>query len=127
MTAAGAVIVGDWQNFKVRLISGGQVSTLAGCGQSGFLDGAAGSAKFYHPWGVAADSAGKVYVGDRYNYKIRAIASAQVTTFAGSVQGCLDGPVMSARLSAPVGVAVGGDGRVYVADQDCHKIFVIIP
>lgn len=127
VTTSGNVIVGDWQNFRVRLISGGQVTTLAGSGQVGFLDGAAASAKFYHPWGVAADGSGKVYVADRYNARIRVVSAGQVTTLVGSPGVCSDGPLASAKLAAPVGVAVGSDGKVYVADQGCHKILMVVP
>lgn len=38
-----------------------------------------------------------------------------------------DGPANEARFSYPVGVAVGGDGKVYITDQSNYRIRVYIP
>jgi serine/threonine protein kinase, bacterial len=44
-------------------------------------------------------------------------AQAAVTTLAGSSEGFQDGAPTEAKFSGPVGVAIGPDGAVYVADQ----------
>jgi streptogramin lyase len=61
------------------------VSTLAGNGQQGFVDGTGSAARFNHPLGVTVDSLGNVYVADDQNLSIRKItASGVVSTLAGN-------------------------------------------
>jgi sugar lactone lactonase YvrE len=70
---SGNVYVADTANSTIRKISSsGVVTTLAGVpGEPGAADGAAGSAHFNYPEGVAVDSSGKVYVADTLNSTIR--------------------------------------------------------
>lgn len=105
----------------------GTVSTVAGDGTSGFQDGAAASAKFKNPYAVAVDSAGKIYVSDASNHRIRVIANGQVTTLAGTGEDAfLDGPAASAKFCWPGGIAVNNAGTtVYVADRDNYRIRII--
>src|SRR6266436_5591013 len=52
-------------------------------GGAGNVDGAGAAARFNFPQGVATDSAGNIYVGDRANHTIRKITPAgAVSTFA---------------------------------------------
>jgi DNA-binding beta-propeller fold protein YncE len=54
---------------------GGSVTTIAGRGSLGDVDGLGTVAAFYHPMGISVrDSTGVVYVADYQNKKIRAIA-----------------------------------------------------
>ena len=70
--AAGNVYVADRDNHKIRKIdSAGMVSTLAGDGTPGFLNGPGATAQFYMPSDVAVDAAGNVYVADTHNHRIR--------------------------------------------------------
>lgn len=126
----GNVYVADSGNHKIRKITpNGVVSTLAGSGAQGFADNIVGiSAKFYHPFAVAVDVQGNVYVADAGNHKIRKIApNGSVTTLAGSTKGFADGMSGSAQFSFPSGVAVDVQGNVYVGDQWNHKIRKISP
>ena len=123
---AGNVYVADTNNNRVRLISGGVVSTYAGSGTFGFADGPVTSAKFSWPSGIAVGSSGDVYVSDPVNYRIRVISAGQVTTLAGSGNlGFLDGPAASAMFDSPAGIAVDSSGKVYVADALNHRIRLI--
>ena len=91
--------------------------------------GAATSAQFYYPYGVAVDISGKVYIADPFNHKIRMVTSAGIiTTFAGTgTYGIIgDGvPATSALLNEPYGVAVDTSGKVFIADFSDHKIRMV--
>ena len=107
----------------------GTVTTFAG-GVSGSTDGTGADARFKRPQGVAVDGDGNVYVADSENYTIRKITPAGVvTTLAGTAgsQGSADGTGADARFYHPVGVAVDGDGNLYVTEDYNHTIRKITP
>ena len=54
----------------------GVVSTYAGSGVAGGLDGIGTVASFYHPNGLCANSAGTLFVADYTSHRIRQIASS---------------------------------------------------
>ncbi|MBP47926.1 MAG: hypothetical protein CMH53_08290, partial [Myxococcales bacterium] len=128
----GRVFLADRNNHRVRLFTpdakGGKLSTYAGSGTSGFLDGAATAARFSYPAGVAWHAGSKtLYVVDRNNHRVRKITNAKVTTLAGSSLGNVDGKGASARFNYPEGIDVTGANVVYVADTNNHKIRRITP
>ena len=120
------IYVADAGNQRIRMVrpSAGNaptvwtVSTLAGNGTAGFIDGSAAAAMFNNPQGVAVGPNGLVYVADTANNRIRRIASdGTVTTLAGDgIPGLQNGAGNQARFNAPQGIAVDSDGNVYVAD-----------
>ncbi|MBI3804861.1 MAG: SMP-30/gluconolactonase/LRE family protein [Nitrospirae bacterium] len=71
----GNLIVADSKNHRIRkiLLPQGRVTTLAGDGQPGFIDGAGGLARFDFPTGIAIDSAGGLTIADSGNHRIRAV------------------------------------------------------
>ena len=121
----GTLYVADTDNQKIRKIeAGGVVTTLAGSGSYGSTDGTGTLASFNGPSGVAVDVNNNVFVADSGNNKIRKIsATGEVTTLAGSgVEGAIDGSGIEANFKYPEGVAVDGNGKVYVADGYNNKI-----
>ncbi|MGA2867464.1 MAG: immunoglobulin domain-containing protein [Verrucomicrobiota bacterium] len=107
-------------------------TTLAGPPEAGAgaIDGTGSAARFNRPYGVAADSAGNVYVADTYNHTIRKVTpGGVVTTLAGLAgsQGSADGTGSTARFGEPRGVAVDSAGNVYVADYWNHTIRKVTP
>jgi len=130
--AAGTVYVADTGNQTIREITAvGVVSTLAGLANNqGSSDGTGNAARFNHPFGVAVDAAGNVYIGDTFNQTIRKITAAGVvSTLAGlaNSQGIADGSGNVARFHQPGGVAVDTAGNVYVADAGNSTIRAITP
>ena len=72
--AAGNVYAADFSNYKVRLISpSGVVTTFAGTGAAGSMDGNAAIATFNGVSGLGVDNGGNIYVADENNNKIRKI------------------------------------------------------
>jgi len=100
------------------------VSTLAGANTSGFVDGVGSLARFNYPSGMAIDNEGNLYVSDYSNHSIRRITpDGSVTTFAGTGQpGEEDGQRLSATFNNPYGLALDGDGNLYVSDVSNHRI-----
>jgi hypothetical protein len=119
--STGNVYVADTLNHLIRKVTpAGVVTTFAGgAGVVGSTDGTGTAARFYAPTGVAVDSADNVYVADTYNNTIRKITPARVVTTLGGLPGNIgtaNGTGSAARFSNPAGLAVDGDGNVYVAD-----------
>jgi len=127
----GTVYVADTSSCTVRKITpAGAVSTLAGlAGHPGSSDGLGGQARFWNPHGVAADSAGNIYVADTGNNTIRKITAAGlVSTLAGRAgsPGLADGGPGLSQLRHPQNLAVDNtSGRIYVADTDNLAIRVL--
>src|SRR5262245_49885730 len=80
--SAKNVYVTDTLNNTIRKITPARaVSTLAGTvGNPGSADGTGAAARFNFPIGIAADSAGNVYVADSRNFTIRKVTPAGVVT-----------------------------------------------
>ncbi len=93
----------------------GDVATVVGTGLFDFgdRDGAGDDARFEHPQGVACHPGGRLLVADTYNGALRWVdpRTREATTW---VRG----------FSEPGGLAVG-DGLVYVADTNAHRVAVV--
>jgi sugar lactone lactonase YvrE len=128
----GNIYVADNFNNTIRLItSSGAVSTLAGlAGTSGSNDGLGANARFSSPHRIAVDHSGNLYVTDLNHHTIRKITPAgMVTTLAGQAgrSGSADGAAAVARFYKPMGIAVGADGNIFVADSGNNTIRKITP
>ncbi len=126
----GNLYVTDSNNRTIRKVTpAGVVTTFAGsAGLSGSDDGTGPAARFEYPKGVAVDGDGNLYVTD--NHTIRKVTPAGVvTTIAGTAgsYGSTDGTGAAARFWEPYGVAVDGDGNVYVADSFNRTIRKVTP
>lgn len=126
---SGNVFVADMANYRVRRITpAGGVTTFAGS-VAGFANGIGVAAQFFDLHGIAVDEFGNVYVGDRFNHRIRKITpAAVVTTYAGSgTAGLVDGVGTSAQFKNPQGLAIDKVRGIFVADVDNNKIRLIKP
>jgi hypothetical protein len=125
--SAGNLYIADWQNNRIRKVSNGVISTVAGTGTRGFSGdgGPATSAQLAYPQSVAVDSAGNLYIADTSNSRIRKVSNGVITTVAGDGRFGFsgdNGPATSAQLNGPVGVAVDSAGNLYIADQVNQRI-----
>ena len=126
----GNLYVSDTYNHTIRKVTpAGVVTTLAGsAGSSGSDDGTGTAAGFNYLRGLAFDGDGNLYVADAGNNPIRKVTPAgEVTTLAGTAgsSGSINGIGPAARFKYPTGVAVDGDGNLYVIDES--KIRKVTP
>jgi sugar lactone lactonase YvrE len=106
-----------------------RISTVAGDGRAGAIDGPAAQSRFSDPFGVAVDAHGNVYVADGGDSnRIRRIDPAgTVATFAGGREGFADGVGGAAAFHTPSALAMDRSGNLYVADTGNHAIRKITP
>lgn len=117
---AGNMYVSDINGQTIRKITtAGVVTTLAGSGNKGAVNGQGTGASFSSPSGLAADADGNVYVADMDNHVIRKIAyDGTVSTYAGNNSvGNLDGQGTAASFNAPVSIAINAVGELFVVDE----------
>ena len=82
--SAGNLYIADTINNRIRKVSNGVITTVAGNGVRGFSgdNGPATSAQLFWPEGVAVDSAGNLYIADSLNLRVRKVANGVITTVA---------------------------------------------
>jgi sugar lactone lactonase YvrE len=126
--ATGLLWVADRTSNAVRTVTpAGAVTTLAGSGAAGAVDGYGTSATFNAPTGVAVDATNTAWVADTIAAKIRRVTlGGWVSTFAGSgIAASVDGVGTSAQFSQPTGIAVtrlAGPVTAFVTDVGTHRV-----
>ena len=76
VSTSGRIYVVEYSGHKLRMISDGQVVTLAGTGANGYQDGTATLAKFNSPAGISlttVSSKGWIYIADYANRTVRLV------------------------------------------------------
>jgi len=87
------------------------------------VDGDTSVAEFLNPNALLFDMQGNMFVADNGNYCIRKVTpSGEVSTIAGSTAGYMDGEGADAKFNYPVGLAIDGQGNVYVADAMNNRV-----
>jgi len=131
----GNVYFVDYYSFAVRMVtaSTGDIITISGNGNYGWVDGAentanatgsttvgGGISEISYAKGLAVDSAGNVYIGDTANCRIRKVDTAQNTTTIAGTGTCAyagDGAAATAAsLWFPAGLAIDKSGNIYEAE-----------
>jgi sugar lactone lactonase YvrE len=110
MDASGNFFVADRVNHAVRKITAaGVVTTIAGSGSAGFVNGTAGAAMFAEPLGITVDGAGNLYVADYLNNAIRKVTQAGVVTTLTSV-------------NQVFGIVSDAAGNIYFTEYSVNKV-----
>lgn len=125
--STGNLYIADAGNNRVRKVSNGMITTVAGNGNGGFSGdgGSATSASFGLPYGVAVDLAGNLYIADNLDHRIRKVQNGVITTVAGNGTGGFsgdNGPATNAELNYPEGLAVDSSDNLYIADSGNFRI-----
>ncbi len=124
--SVGDLYVADTANNTIRKNTpAAAVSTIAGiAGSGGYDDGAAGTAQFNSPLGLAVAANGNLFVADSGNHCIRQISGGAVSTFAGKPQvwGSVDGSGTNAQFNGPLGLAFDHFGNLFVSDANNETI-----
>ena len=129
----GTVFVPDPGNHRIRQITGGVVTTLAGSGIPGYLDATGTSARFDTPDCIAIECSGNLVITEAGNRVRRIQFKVNQSTFGGNqtiaVVGTLagdgnpnsvdgtGGASGTAEVFAPCAVNVGKDGAIYWLDR----------
>ncbi len=128
---AGNIYISDTDNHRIRRVTAGIISTIAGTSGGGGYSGdgsAATAARLNSPYGIAADASGNIYIADRDNHRIRKVTAATgvITTIAGSSGGegfsGDGGQATAAQLDSPRAVFVTTTGDIFIADTDNNRI-----
>jgi hypothetical protein len=129
--SAGNLYISDIDNFVVRKVSNGIITTVAGNGTLGYSgdNGPATSAQVAFPKGIAVDSSGNLYIADNDVCQcIREVSNGIITTVAGGAPGGGaaglgdNGPATTAILDGPYDVAVDSAGNLYIADSGHGRV-----
>jgi DNA-binding beta-propeller fold protein YncE len=137
--ASGAVYVVDTRNLRVRKIGAdGVIETVVGTGARGATgDGGPplmATLSFQKATdnpepggGLAIDAAGRIYIVDTENQRIRRVDFTLdlIETVAGNGTAGFSGdggPAYQASLNYPRDAEIGPDGKLYIADTDNHRV-----
>jgi RHS repeat-associated protein len=125
----GSLYIADSRNNRIRRIGpDGIITTIAGTGASSSSGdgGPATSAGLNYPQGLAVDPEGGLIIAETGSNRIRRIGpDGVITTVAGSgVYDCTGdgGFAASAAIAYPMGVAVGPDKTLYIAQEEYQRI-----
>ena len=110
----GNLYISDYSNHRIRKVDlSGVISTIVGDGQGAFAGdgGSALNASLNHPFGLAFDSVGNLFIVDHDNNCVRRVdTNGIITTVAGG------------SLVNPTGVALDRLGNLYIADCNCNRV-----
>lgn len=130
----GSVYIADDLHNVIRKVDpGGVISTTAGTGYAGYGGdgGPATKATLYGPQALAVGPDGSLYVADRRNQRVRRVGvDGIIHTVAGTGAAGFNGDgglATAARLKNPLGIAVGPDGTLYIADSDNYRVRAVLP
>jgi sugar lactone lactonase YvrE len=133
VAADGTIYLADTSNGRVRQIRNGTITTVAGGGGNTSVEPVAATrASLGAVNALTLDGLGNLLIAESGFKRLRTMSleDGMLRLFAGAAW--VDSPgdgaeATSAILVSPVGVAVGGDGTVFIADQIDHRVRAVDP
>ena len=132
MDSKGNTYICEREGHGVRKVdANGMMSTFAGTGERGYEGdgGPAITATWNGPKAIRCDLQDNIIVVDTENHAIRRIdaTTGTITTIAGGHQGGDGdgGNATEAGLDRPHGCGVDGQGNIYIADSNNHRVRVV--
>jgi hypothetical protein len=126
-TSGNVYITSFNQNRVFKVNAAGTISVVAGSGSYGYagdgVTGGAGNASLEHPYAVAVDGTGNVYIADQYNCVVRKVDTTNtITTIAGIAGSCGysgdSGKGTAAQLYFPDGLGLDSSGNLFIGDNN---------
>ncbi|MDA8178745.1 MAG: PASTA domain-containing protein [Deltaproteobacteria bacterium] len=127
----GSLYIADTNNYRIRMVKlDGIITTVAGTGQAAYTGDnvPATQSGLNGPNDVALGDDGSLFVSEAAtgNNRIRRVdPNGIITTVAGTGQsgfGGDGGPAVLANIGTPLGIALGPDGSLYIADSWNNRI-----
>ena len=124
----GTPYIVDWNNHRIRSVSGGVMTTVVGTGVEGdLIFGPALDSMIDNPTSVAVDAQGRVAIAAWHNSfvvrydpesgELERICGDGSRTYVGE-----GGPALDATTDLPSGVAFDHEGRLLIVDQANQRI-----
>ncbi|MEO8601516.1 MAG: hypothetical protein ABI629_02960 [bacterium] len=128
----GTLYIADNENNRIRVVSKGTISTVAGNGQSGYSgDGAAATAAMLrNPFDIVVADDGTLFISDTWNHRIRRVSDGVITTYAGTGLSGFAGDGSAAKdskINAPSLLSIDSAGRLFISDSRNLRIRMIEP
>lgn len=120
--SSGNVYIADASNCRIRKVTGGMISTVAGNGTRGFNgDGPALSVELNQPQGLSLDSSGDLLITDTGNNAVRKLSNGAIMTLA------ITPPTGVAALQAPTDVIQDSAGNLLIAAELNNQVWQVSP
>ncbi len=130
---SGNILIADNGTGRIRRVDGatGVITTVAGGGKGNPMDqvygdgGPATEALVRAPDDVSLDSQGNLYIATDNRIRKVDAASGVIDTVAGTGERGVEGDggqATKAMLAEPAGVVVDGQGNMFIADRDNHRV-----
>jgi len=117
-------VVDRWAHCVRAVAPDGVVTTVAGNGEPGFVDGPGSEARFDNPLSATWDPEWGLVVTDSGNHALRRVAPDGTvgTLVGGPFPKVADGPAERAGFYWDTGIVSDGRGGLYVSDAQNHKV-----
>ena len=133
LDSAGNLYIADHDNYRIRKLSNGQLTTIAGNGQFGYNGDGSPATNFpVCPWDVDVAQDGTIYITDYDTSRIRRLVNpgpnGTISTYAGGYNTGWNGdglPATQTKLSRPTNLALDSAGNLFFADSLNNRVRVV--
>ena len=131
INSAGNILIADEYNLRIRKVTAGIITTIAGRTHFAGDNGTATAALMHLPESVISDAAGNMFIADTDNHRIRKVTPAGIiSTIAGSGNCAYTGDTraaVAANLCYPSALVLDAAGNLYFTDSGNYVVRRINP